>query len=67
MDHDLSLLPIPVTTGQIRYEWKHLLKKLHVRAPDLLAHFENLEATELHPLFQIIEGDIENWEIILNN
>lgn len=35
LDHDLSLLPIPVTTGQINYEWQHLLKKLHVRAPEL--------------------------------
>jgi hypothetical protein len=62
---NISLLPIPVTTGQINYEWQHLMKKLHVRAPELFTQYENLDVQELNPVFQIIEGDIEDWEIIL--
>ena len=54
---------IPVTTGQILYEQNHLLGKLRVR--DLAKYHtlnETLELT-LHPLFNLIEGDVEDWEI----
>jgi len=64
---DNSLLLIPVTTGQVNYEWQHLLKKLHVRAPELFAQYESLDATEINPIFQTIEGEIEDWEIVLKN
>ncbi|MBC8192954.1 MAG: hypothetical protein H8E18_11280 [FCB group bacterium] len=54
---------IPVTTGQILYEKDHLLEKLRVRD---LAKYHKLNETidiQLHPLFNLIEGDVEAWEI----
>ena len=54
---------IPVTTGQILYEKEHLLGKLIVRD---LAKYHKLNETidvQLHPLFNLIEGDVEPWEI----
>lgn len=54
--------PIPVTAGQLDYEWCHLRAKLAVRSPDRLALFAGLETPEQHPLFTIVEGAIESWE-----
>lgn len=54
---------IPVTTGQIRFEQEHLLGKLRVRD---LAKYHKLSETidlQIHPLFSLIEGDVETWEI----
>jgi Pyrimidine dimer DNA glycosylase len=65
LSRDNSLLPIPVTTGQVRYEWQHLLRKLRVRAPELFSRYENMIDRDLHPLFQITTGEIEDWEIVL--
>ena len=55
---------IPVTRGQIRFEWQHLLGKLLRR--DLERYHELLGIIEpqLHPLFILIDGDIEKWEVI---
>ena len=53
---------INVTSSQIKYESLHLLKKLKER--DFI-HFEELkrmDRIESHPLFCIIEGNIEIWE-----
>ena len=62
---DNSLLPIAVSTGQVGYEWQHLLRKLQIRAPELFAQYAKLSDRELHPLFQITSGEIEDWEIVL--
>ena len=55
---------IPVTRGQVRYEWQHLLVKLQRRD---LARFQQLapllEPT-IHPLFRLVEGNIEKWEVL---
>ena len=55
---------LTVTSSQIEYEKNHLLKKLATRNParfQLLLHEKNLE---LHPLFIVVEGKVEEWEII---
>ncbi len=57
-------LQLEVTRGQLEYEQKHLLNKLLVRN---LKRYEKLkQETEIkpHPIFKIVDGDIENWEII---
>jgi hypothetical protein len=60
---------ITITTGQLKYEWEHLTKKLDKRTPawiirnDKLVEKNNWKI-EPHPLFKVIEGDIENWEKI---
>jgi hypothetical protein len=55
---------IDCTRGQLLYEWRHLKEKLHMR--DAVRHDElmRIEEPEAHPLFTIIEGDVEDWEVI---
>ncbi|MBN1694988.1 hypothetical protein JW879_06280 [candidate division WOR-3 bacterium] len=53
-----------VKSGQLNYEKNHLLKKLKMR--DIVRYKELKKKTnfEPHPLFKVVEGDIEEWEII---
>ena len=53
---------IPVTEGQIRYEFTHLLNKLVVRDHDKYTKIKSTKKVDLHPLFEIFPGDIEEWE-----
>jgi hypothetical protein len=55
---------IPVTKGQLEYEFKHLLNKLKTRDPNRYDDLKSLEKVETHPMFKIVEGGIEEWEII---
>jgi len=55
---------IPVTTGQLTYEFTHLLRKLENRAPDLHIRFKEVTDIKPHPMFTVIEGDVEPWEVI---
>jgi hypothetical protein len=52
---------IPLTVGQLRYEMKHLNDKLQKRAPELVVVGDVLDA---HPIFHLVEGSVEPWEII---
>jgi len=54
-------LKLEITTGQIKYEFKHLRKKLEQRCPDKL---RDLIGKEAHPLFNIVKGHIADWEKI---
>lgn len=53
---------LPVTQGQIDYEWKHLMEKLRGRQPDLHQKWISVVSPTLHPLFVICPGDVESWE-----
>ena len=53
---------IIVTTGQMVYEWEHLLAKLKVRNPALYLQWRNTEAPEAHTMFAVHAGGIESWE-----
>ncbi|GHG48119.1 pyrimidine dimer DNA glycosylase /DNA-(apurinic or apyrimidinic site) lyase [Flavimobilis marinus] len=57
---------IPVTQGQVRYEWTHLMTKLALRSPDqhamLLRAYPTPDDVALHPLFTEVPGEIESWE-----
>jgi hypothetical protein len=55
---------LTVTRGQLEYEIKHLLKKLRVRDENKYKALKALNALAAHPLFKIVEGEIEPWEII---
>jgi hypothetical protein len=57
-----ALAAIPVTTGQIQYEWQHLRAKLRERSPDTSNRFANTAHPDAHPLFRIVEGPVESWE-----
>ncbi|MCC8035234.1 MAG: pyrimidine dimer DNA glycosylase/endonuclease V [Rikenellaceae bacterium] len=57
---------ISVTSGQVEYEFRHLMSKLQIRD---VARYENLKGLDCgsilaHPLFEITDGGIEKWEII---
>lgn len=59
-----SIELIEVTTMQLEFERKHLLRKVKIR--DKIKHKEILAVLhfETHPLFKLIEGEIETWEKI---
>lgn len=61
---DAVIDPIQVTSGQLNFEKDHLFKKLLIRDEKRYQTLINLRNFEIHPLFQLIEGDIEPWEKI---
>ena len=54
-----------VSLGQIEYEWQHLLKKLENRDMNKFLEIKEEKTIIAHPLFQIVEGEIESWEKII--
>ena len=57
-------IEIHETDGQIGYEWIHLKRKLKQRAPHVLANHKNVPIPEPHPIFKIVSGKIQAWEIV---
>ena len=55
---------IKETNGQLQYEWRHLKTKLRQRSPDWFSIIHHIKKPEAHPLFQIVEGDVGEWERI---
>jgi hypothetical protein len=56
---------INLTQGQLEFEWQHLMLKLQQRAPQHYILVQNLVADQppmAHPLFNLIVGEVENWE-----
>ena len=53
--------PISEATGQLAYEWQHLLNKLSTRDPQRYRAICR-EKPEAHPLFKLIEGGVKSWE-----
>jgi hypothetical protein len=51
-----------VTKGQLVYEWNHYLNKLKKRNPTKYAELRGILIPEPHPIFRVIDGDIESWE-----
>jgi hypothetical protein len=71
----INPLPLTVTKGQLEYEFDHLQKKLWTRNINKrtengrmrFADFEGfveIETIQPHPIFKIVEGDIESFERI---
>lgn len=55
---------IAVTRGQIAYEMEHLKKKLEKRDKTALRRQESAGLPKPHPLFEVVEGGIEDWEVV---
>ena len=53
---------IPVTSGQIEYEWKHLMAKLSIRNPQLCARWRTIKSPDCHPFFEMQSGPVAPWE-----
>jgi hypothetical protein len=52
------------TRGQLLYEWGHLKNKLMVRDAARHAGLEGTAEPEPHPIFEIVEGGVEDWEVV---
>jgi hypothetical protein len=57
-----KLTRIPVTRGQIDYEWRHLKRKLARRSPAQLAKVKLVRRPHCHPLLCARPGPIAAWE-----
>ncbi|MCS7102998.1 MAG: pyrimidine dimer DNA glycosylase/endonuclease V [Candidatus Korarchaeum sp.] len=57
---------MPVTSGQLAFEFKHLLGKLERRDLEryLLLRRMSERSIECNPVFYIVEGDVESFERI---
>ena len=55
---------LTVTTGQLDYETRHLLKKLQKRDLKKYNELKLKKGFDTHPIFKLIEGEIEEWEIL---
>jgi len=53
---------IPLTRGQLLYEWEHLKGKLRRRDRDRYKQLADIALPLPHPLFSVTEGDPEKWE-----
>lgn len=54
---------IALTRGQLEYERQHLLRKLMMRDLDRFKRLEH-EVLAPHPLFELVEGEVEPWEVV---
>jgi hypothetical protein len=54
---------LTVTTGQMDFEKRHLLKKLENRDYDKFNEYKSIAQFDCHPIFRIINGAVEEWEI----
>jgi hypothetical protein len=64
-----KVVTIPVTKGQLEYEFKHLCRKVMKRDKDWFIKIKGQEFRDnyhikAHPLFKVIDGTIESWEKI---
>ncbi|MEP6619116.1 MAG: pyrimidine dimer DNA glycosylase/endonuclease V [bacterium] len=53
---------IPVTRGQLLYEWGHLLAKVAIRDPELHQRLMLVRRPRSHPSFRVVPGGVEAWE-----
>jgi hypothetical protein len=55
---------LTVTTMQLAFEREHLLRKLKVRDKGKYKLLKAVNTIETHPTFRIVEGEVENWEVL---
>jgi hypothetical protein len=55
-------LKLPVTRGQLTFEWQHLQAKLRLRDRNWLKSLSAVHEPEPHPLFFVTEGPVATWE-----
>ena len=53
---------IPVTRGQLEYEWQHLLAKVARRSPEHHRVLRLVRFPQCHPLIRPRAGQVEAWE-----
>lgn len=63
LNWEFEPIKINVTSGQMNYERQHLLNKLSVRDKEKFAEISKISILLPHSIFQIVEGEVEEWEI----
>ena len=54
---------IILTSGQLEFEWYHLLAKLKLRELSLYGKLQSLKGPEVHPIFHLEKGKVAAWEL----
>jgi hypothetical protein len=57
-----KIIKIPITSGQISYEFKHLMEKLRIRSHRFYHKVSETKDIKAHPLFKTVNGKVEFWE-----
>lgn len=55
---------LTVTAGQLQFERQHLLKKLKQRDRPSYNRLKKMKTLAAHPLFRLVQGAIEDWEVL---
>ena len=53
---------LPVTSGQLNYEWRHLMNKLEARNFVFFQKWQDTLSPTPHPMFMVHAGEVESWE-----
>jgi len=53
---------LPETSGQLAYEWQHLMSKLATRSPSSARNCLSVRRPAPNPLFRIVPGAVREWE-----
>ena len=53
---------IEAATGQLEFEWEHLMRKLRARSPAIYRLWRTERAPEAHPIFRVRRGPVAEWE-----
>jgi hypothetical protein len=61
---DFKPFKLNVKSGQLNYERNHSLNKLKIRDISRYKELLEKEKVEPHPLFKVVEGNIEEWKMI---
>lgn len=64
IDWNFSSSLMKVTSGQLQYEKEHLIRKLNVRDPQRSDLVKAISKIDPHPMFKVVKGGIEAWEIL---
>ena len=59
-----SRMRLTVTRGQLAYELAHLRTKLAERDAEALQRIAGLRKADPHPLFDVVSGEVESWEVV---
>lgn len=61
---DFTPVSIPVNKGQLDFEVEHLMDKLSTRTPEKYHLMKEFYFFDPHPIFSVVEGGIEDWEVL---
>ena len=64
IDEGYQAQNMTVSAGQMAYEGQHLLAKLEKRDPERHEQLSRTKTWLPHPLFTVVPGEIEKWEIV---